>query len=92
MRGFASYPELNAVMDEDKQALVVKKDVNLAFGAATDAGLTVFVVKDVRGKSIRELGAEIERLAKAAREQKLQLAGPSRAARSPSRRWVATAV
>ncbi len=73
LRGFARYPELNAVMDEEKQALVVKKDVNVAFGAATDAGLTVFVVKDVRGKSIRQLGAEIERLAKAAREQKLQL-------------------
>ncbi|HEY6909997.1 MAG TPA: dihydrolipoamide acetyltransferase family protein [Myxococcales bacterium] len=73
LHGFAKYPELNAVMDEEKQALVVKKDVNVAFGAATEAGLTVFVVKDVRGKSIREIGAEIERLAKAAREQKLQL-------------------
>jgi pyruvate dehydrogenase E2 component (dihydrolipoyllysine-residue acetyltransferase) len=73
LRGFARYPELNAVMDEEKQALVVRKDVNIAFGAATDAGLTVFVVKDVRGKPLREIGAEIERLAKAAREQKLQL-------------------
>jgi pyruvate dehydrogenase E2 component (dihydrolipoamide acetyltransferase) len=73
LRGFAKYPELNAVMDEEKQALLVKKDVNVAFGAATDAGLTVFVVKDVRGKSIRQIGAEIERLSKAAREQKLQL-------------------
>src|SRR3954464_5028244 len=73
LRGCARYPELNAVMDEEKQALVVKKDVNVAFGAATDAGLTVFVVKDVRGKSIREIGAEIERLGKAARDQRLQL-------------------
>jgi pyruvate dehydrogenase E2 component (dihydrolipoamide acetyltransferase) len=73
LRGFARYPELNAVMDEERQALIVKKDVNVAFGAATDAGLTAFVVKDVRGKSVREIGAEIERLAKAAREQKLQL-------------------
>jgi pyruvate dehydrogenase E2 component (dihydrolipoamide acetyltransferase) len=73
LHGFAKYPELNAVMDEEKQALIVRKDVNVAFGAATDAGLTVFVVKDVRGKSVREIGAEIERLAKAAREQKLQL-------------------
>ncbi|HET7788889.1 MAG TPA: dihydrolipoamide acetyltransferase family protein [Myxococcales bacterium] len=73
LHGFAKYPELNAVMDEEKQALVVRKDVNVAFGAATDAGLTVFVVKDVRGKSIRQIGAEIERLAAAAREQKLQL-------------------
>ncbi len=73
LKGFETYPELNAVMDEEKQALIVKKDVNVGFGAATDAGLTVFVVRDIRGRSIREIGAEIERLAKAAREQKLQL-------------------
>src|SRR6266436_7340424 len=73
LHGFAKYPELNSVMDAEKQALVVKKDVNLGFGAATEQGLTVFVVKDVRGKTLREIGAEIDRLAKAAREQKLQL-------------------
>jgi pyruvate dehydrogenase E2 component (dihydrolipoamide acetyltransferase) len=73
LKGFAKYPELNSVMDEEKQALIVKADVNLGFGAATDAGLTVFVVKDVRGKSIRQIGAEIDRLAKAAKENKLQM-------------------
>jgi pyruvate dehydrogenase E2 component (dihydrolipoamide acetyltransferase) len=73
VRAFDKFPELNAVMDEEKQALVVKKDVNLGFGAATEQGLTVFVVKDVRHASMRELGSEIDRLAKAAREQKLQL-------------------
>ena len=73
LKGFAKYPELNAVMDEEKQALVVKKDVNVGFGAATDAGLTVFVVRDIAHKSLREIGAEIDRLATAARENKLQL-------------------
>jgi pyruvate dehydrogenase E2 component (dihydrolipoamide acetyltransferase) len=73
LHGFAKYPELNAVMDEEKQALLLKKDVNVGFGAATEAGLTVFVVKDVRGKSIREIGAEIDRLGKEARDQRLQL-------------------
>jgi pyruvate dehydrogenase E2 component (dihydrolipoamide acetyltransferase) len=73
LRGFARYPELNALMDEEKQALVVKKDVNLGFGAATEQGLTVFVVKDVRSRTIPEIGAEIDRLGKAARENKLQL-------------------
>ena len=73
LRGFARHPELNAVMDEEKQALIVKKDVNLGFGAATDNGLTVFVVKDIAHRSLREIGAEIERLAAAARENKLQL-------------------
>ena len=53
LHGFAKYPELNALMDEEKQALVVKKDVNLGFGAATGQGLTVFVVKDVRHRTVR---------------------------------------
>jgi pyruvate dehydrogenase E2 component (dihydrolipoamide acetyltransferase) len=73
LHGFAKYPELNAVMDEEKQALIVKKDVNVGFGAATDAGLTVFVVKDVANLSVRQIGSELERLSKAARENKLQL-------------------
>jgi pyruvate dehydrogenase E2 component (dihydrolipoamide acetyltransferase) len=60
-------------MDEEKQALVVRRQVNLGFGAATDAGLTVFVVKDIAALSVRRLGAEIDRLAAAAREGRLQL-------------------
>jgi len=60
-------------MDEEKQALIVKRDVNLGFGAATDNGLTVFVVKDIRGRSILQIGSEIDRLGKAARENKLQM-------------------
>ncbi len=73
LHGFRKYPDLNAVMDEERQTLVVKKQVNLGFGAATEHGLTVFVVKDVEHKSIRQIGSEIDRLAKAARENKLQL-------------------
>jgi pyruvate dehydrogenase E2 component (dihydrolipoamide acetyltransferase) len=73
LHGFRKYPELNAVMDEQKQALIVRKEFNIGFGAATDAGLTVFVVKDVANKSVKEIGAELERLSKAARENKLQL-------------------
>jgi len=70
---FRKYPDLNSNMDEAKQELVVKKDVNLGIGAATEQGLTVFVVKDVANLSLREIGAEIDRLAKAAREQKLAI-------------------
>jgi pyruvate dehydrogenase E2 component (dihydrolipoamide acetyltransferase) len=73
VRAFRKYPDLNAVMDEEKQALIVKSEANLGFGAATDAGLTVFVVRDVAHKTIKQIGNEIDRLAKAARENKLQL-------------------
>jgi len=70
---FRKFPHLNAVMDEARQELVVKNDVNLGFGAATEQGLTVFVVKNVESLSVREIGAEIDRLAKAAREQRLAI-------------------
>ena len=70
---FRSYPHLNANMDEGKQELVVKNDVNLGFGAATEQGLTVFVVKNVEQLTLRQIGSEIDRLAKAAREQKLAI-------------------
>jgi pyruvate dehydrogenase E2 component (dihydrolipoamide acetyltransferase) len=70
---FRQYPHLNANMEEAKQELVVKHDVNLGFGAATEQGLTVFVVKDVAHLSVLQIGAEIDRLAKAAREQKLAI-------------------
>ena len=70
---FRKYPHLNAVMDEARQELVVKSDVNLGFGAATDQGLTVFVVKNVESLGLRDIGAEIDRLATAAREQKLAI-------------------
>jgi pyruvate dehydrogenase E2 component (dihydrolipoamide acetyltransferase) len=70
---FRSYPHLNANMDEAKQELVVKNDVNLGFGAATEQGLTVFVVKNVEQLTLKQVGSEIDRLAKAAREQKLAI-------------------
>jgi pyruvate dehydrogenase E2 component (dihydrolipoamide acetyltransferase) len=70
---FRKYPDLNSNMDEAKQELVVKKDVNLGIGVATEQGLTVFVVKDIASLSLREIGAEIDRMAKAAREQKLAI-------------------
>jgi pyruvate dehydrogenase E2 component (dihydrolipoamide acetyltransferase) len=70
---FRKYPHLNANMDEARQELVVKDDVNLGFGAATPQGLTVFVVHDVARLSLLQIGAEIDRLATAAREQKLTM-------------------
>jgi pyruvate dehydrogenase E2 component (dihydrolipoamide acetyltransferase) len=70
---FRKYPDLNSNMDEARQELVVKTDVNLGIGAATPQGLTVFVVKDVANLSLREIGAEIDRMGKAARDQKLAI-------------------
>ncbi len=67
------YPHLNAVMDEEKQELVIRKAFHLGIGVATDAGLTVAVIHDADRKSLRVLGEELERLAQAARENRLSL-------------------
>jgi pyruvate dehydrogenase E2 component (dihydrolipoamide acetyltransferase) len=65
------YPHMNALMDEEKQELVIKGGRHIGIGVATDAGLTVAVIHDADKRSIRGLASELERLGKAARENKL---------------------
>lgn len=67
------FPHLNAHMDEQAQELIVKHAYNIGIGVATDAGLTVAVVHDAAGRSIRGIGQEIDRLATAARDNKLSM-------------------
>ena len=67
------FPGLNANMDEGTQTLYVKKARNIGIAVSTDDGLTVPVVHDAAGKSLRELAQEIARLGTAAREKKLQM-------------------
>lgn len=67
------FPHMNAHMDEQAQELIVKHAYNIGIGVATDAGLTVAVVHDAAGRSIRGIGQEIDRLATAARDNKLSM-------------------
>lgn len=67
------HPHLNAVMDEEKQELVIRKAYNIGIGVATDAGLTVAVIHDADRRSMRDLALELDRLATAARENKLTM-------------------
>ena len=66
-------PLLNASLDDAKGEIVLKKYYNIGIAAATDEGLVVPVVKEADRKSLVEIAADIERLAKTAREGKLQL-------------------
>lgn len=70
---FRKFPALNANFDEDAQELIVRGAYNLGIAVATDEGLTVPVVKDVDRLSLQQLGAEIGRLSKAARERRLKM-------------------
>ncbi len=65
------FPQLNASLDEEKGEIVRKHYYNLGMAVATEAGLTVPVVKEVDGRTLLEVAAEVQRLAVAAREGKL---------------------
>ena len=67
------YPMLNSEYDEEKNAIVVKKEVNLGIGVDTEQGLVVVVVKNADKKGVLEMAKEINELAQKAREGKLEL-------------------
>jgi 2-oxoisovalerate dehydrogenase E2 component (dihydrolipoyl transacylase) len=72
------YPSLNTSFDEASGEIVQKRYYNLGMAVATDAGLTVPVLKDVNHKSIFELAREVVDLAGRASAGKLaadELAG-----------------
>lgn len=66
-------PHLNAVMDEEKEELIIRKAYNIGIGVATDAGLTVAVIHDADHKNMVELASALDRLGNAARENKLEM-------------------
>ncbi len=68
------HPTLNAALDEDEDEIVVKKYYNIGIAVDVPDGLIVPVVKFADQKSVADLAAEIQALAKAARERTLDLA------------------
>jgi pyruvate dehydrogenase E2 component (dihydrolipoamide acetyltransferase) len=70
---FRRFPQINANMDEATQELIVRGEQNIGIAAMTEQGLTVPVIKQADRRGLKDLSAEISRLANAAREQKLKL-------------------
>ncbi|WP_295819515.1 dihydrolipoamide acetyltransferase family protein [uncultured Deinococcus sp.] len=66
------YPSLNSSFDEASGEIVMKRYYNVGMAVATDAGLTVPVLKDVNHKSIFDLAREVTDLAARAQAGKLQ--------------------
>lgn len=71
--GLKEFPSLNATIDEEHQELIIRQEYNVGIATATDEGLIVPVVKDADRRSLLDIAKEVERLAKAARDGKLQL-------------------
>jgi pyruvate dehydrogenase E2 component (dihydrolipoamide acetyltransferase) len=80
------HPALNASLDEDAQEIVLHDRYDIGVAVDTPAGLTVPVVKDAGTKRLRDIAAEIDRLAAAARDGSLtadELRGPTFTITSP---------
>ena len=67
------FPMFNASIDDQAQEIVYKKYFNIGFAADTPNGLVVPVVKSVDQKTTLQIAAEINELAKKARDGKLAL-------------------
>ena len=67
---FADHPEVNALYDNTTDEVVYKKYFNCGLATDTPQGLYVSVIRDIPGKSIRELGQDIKDVVARVREGK----------------------
>ena len=68
------HPLLNASVDEEGEAIVLKKYCNIGFAVDTPEGLIVPVLRDVEKKSILELAGDLQALTERARQRTITLA------------------
>jgi pyruvate dehydrogenase E2 component (dihydrolipoamide acetyltransferase) len=71
-RALRRFPLVNASLDLNAHEIVVHEEVNVGLAVATPAGLMVPVVRHADRRSLGDLAAEIDRLARAARERKVK--------------------
>ena len=65
-----NFPQMNAMLDDAAGEILQWKSLHIGLATATENGLIVPVIRDAGGKSLAELGKEIERLAEATRTGK----------------------
>ena len=70
--GLKQYPALNASLDEDAGEIVYHDRYDVGIAVDTPAGLVVPVVRDADRKRLREVAADVDRLARGAREGTLR--------------------
>jgi len=66
-RALPEFPMINARYDDEANVVTRHGSVHLGVATMTDAGLMVPVIRDAQAKNLWQLGAEIARLAEAAR-------------------------
>jgi len=71
---FKDHPYLNAIVDDDKEEISLKKYYNIGIAVDTADGLLVPVLKIAERKNIGDIAKEISELADKAHKRKLDLA------------------
>ncbi|AUV83716.1 branched-chain alpha-keto acid dehydrogenase subunit E2 [Salinigranum rubrum] len=71
VKALKEFPVLNAMLDEEAEEIVYRKEYHLGVAVATEAGLMVPVVRDVDRKGGVELASELGGLVERARERKI---------------------
>ena len=69
--GLKKFPDFNASLAPDGEALVHKKYFHIGIAVNTDNGLVVPVIRNVDKKGLYELALEVRDLSKKARERKI---------------------
>jgi pyruvate/2-oxoglutarate dehydrogenase complex dihydrolipoamide acyltransferase (E2) component len=70
--GLKAYPSLNSSLDEERSEVIFHDRLDIGIAVETPQGLMVPVVKDAAAKSLRAIAADIDRLARGARDGTLQ--------------------
>jgi pyruvate dehydrogenase E2 component (dihydrolipoamide acetyltransferase) len=70
--GLKKHPNLNASLDEQKQAIMQKQYYNIGIAVDSEHGLMVPVIKNADEKSILEIAKEIVELAEKVRDRKIK--------------------
>ncbi len=68
-----AHPMLNAMVDDEKGEIVIKKYYNIGIAVDTDRGLIVPVIKNADNKSIIDISKELKSLEEITREGKIGL-------------------
>jgi 2-oxoisovalerate dehydrogenase E2 component (dihydrolipoyl transacylase) len=74
VKALKEFPLFNASIDDEKQEIVVKKQVNIGIAVAAPQGLIVPVIKGADGKDLFGLAAEVNALAEKVRANKIDVA------------------
>ncbi len=66
------HPQLNSLVDDERQEIIQRASYDIGIAVATDAGLIVPVLRNADRLSVLEIAAELRRLGDAARDGKIR--------------------